>query len=487
MPILVVVATIQVKSLNTKVEKGFPLESFTSAKLLFDRDDSKGPTNNFFKGVKWSPDGLCLLTCNEDNVLRLSEVDAKVLWNTNLLSSETADDAMSDSDGVQPQPLAAPVLSTNVGESVYDFCWNPTMSSLQPASCYFLSTSRDHPIQLWDAFTGELRASYRAYDHVDELTSAISLAQSSDGSVIYAGYEACIRVFDVSRPGRSCESYPLTSTQRLGRKKRKVGQRGIVSCIAPAPYGDKLLAAASYSGQVCVYSQDDMSLAAEMQGPPTGVTHCVWSPDGQYLFAGGRKSGDILCWDVRQTGGLLARFPRVCHTNQRIYFDIDTLGGRFLVSGSQDGQVLFFDLTTCPAPDTQIVEPCFRLQAHGDCAAGLSLHPSFSQQCPVFATASGQRKFLLSDPELNEVEDEKEEKAAFLNPPSYIENRVSVWALLHPLSTSSSSSSSSSIAAAEADASSSIAAEASTAPSVGGGGTATESPLDVQQAIAQDI
>ena len=32
--------------------------------------------------------------------------------------------------------------------------------------CSFISTSRDHPIHMWDAFTGQVRCSYRPYNHM---------------------------------------------------------------------------------------------------------------------------------------------------------------------------------------------------------------------------------------------------------------------------------------------------------------------------------
>jgi WD40 repeat protein len=60
------------------------------------------------------------------------------------------------------------------------------------------------PIKIWDACTGHLRASYRAYDDADEITAAASVAFSPDGSKLVAGYNKALRVFDVSRPGREC-------------------------------------------------------------------------------------------------------------------------------------------------------------------------------------------------------------------------------------------------------------------------------------------
>lgn len=73
------------------------------------------------------------------------------------------------------------------GETVYDFQWYPLMQATDPSTCCFASTSRDHPIHLWDAFTGTLRASYRAYNHLDELTAATSIAFSPNGQKIFAG------------------------------------------------------------------------------------------------------------------------------------------------------------------------------------------------------------------------------------------------------------------------------------------------------------
>jgi hypothetical protein len=42
------------------------------------------------------------------------------------------------------------------GEVIYDMCWYPAMNSQDPASCCVLSSSRDHPVHLWDAYTGEV-------------------------------------------------------------------------------------------------------------------------------------------------------------------------------------------------------------------------------------------------------------------------------------------------------------------------------------------
>lgn len=63
----------------------------------------------------------------------------------------------------------------------------PHMSSSEPATSVFVSTSRDHPLHMWDAFTGNLRATYRAYDHLDEVVAANSVCFNTAGDKIFAG------------------------------------------------------------------------------------------------------------------------------------------------------------------------------------------------------------------------------------------------------------------------------------------------------------
>jgi hypothetical protein len=127
-----------------------------------------------------------------------------------------------------------PVVSVAESELVYDYRWFPRMSSADPVSCVFVSSARDHPIHMWDAASGTLRATYRAYDHLDEvcgerqcdvvslmfevgvqITAAFSLAFTPCGSQLLGGYERCVRIFDVARPGRECTALP-TGTKHSG-------------------------------------------------------------------------------------------------------------------------------------------------------------------------------------------------------------------------------------------------------------------------------
>lgn len=107
---------------------------------------------NYTKGCQWSPDGTCIMVPCEDFRIRIYELPKELYSenpSTNLSSSELR-----------------PALCIKEGGLIYDSCWYPHMNSWNPATSCFLSTSQETPIHLWDAFTGELRATYRAYNQL---------------------------------------------------------------------------------------------------------------------------------------------------------------------------------------------------------------------------------------------------------------------------------------------------------------------------------
>ncbi|XP_048380144.1 telomerase Cajal body protein 1 [Stegostoma tigrinum] len=330
---------------------------------------------NFLKGCKWAPDGSCILTNSADNTLRIFNLPS------DLYTGELDD-----------LPEMSAVLRMSEGDTIYDYCWYPIMSSMAPETCFLASSSRDNPIHIWDAFYGDLRATFRPYNHLDELTSAHSLCFTPDGTQLFCGFDKTVRVFDTSRPGRECEKRPTLVKKR--------GQTGIISCIAFSPEHD-LYACASYSKTVGLYSRDKGTVLTILQGHQGGVTHVMFSPDGNLLYTGGRKDPEILCWDLRQPGKVLFSMVRSATTNQRMYFDLD-IYGRYVVSGNTEGTVSVWDtsLTPTEGPDP-VLSPILQFHTQQDCVNGISLHPHMN----LLATTSGQRKF----PEPAESEDEGNE------------------------------------------------------------------------------
>ncbi|XP_059524724.1 telomerase Cajal body protein 1 [Myotis daubentonii] len=329
---------------------------------------------NFLKGCKWAPDGSCILTNSADNILRIYNLPPEMY-----------------NEGEQREYAEmVPVLRMVEGDTIYDYCWYSLMSSSQPDTSFVASSSRENPIHIWDAFTGELRASFRAYNHLDELTAAHSLCFSPDGSQLFCGFNRTVRVFSTARPGRDCEVRATFA--------KKQGQSGIISCIAFNP-AQPLYACGSYGCSLGLYAWDDGSLLALLGGHRGGITHLCFHPDGNRFFSGARKDAELLCWDLRQPGHPLWSLNREVTTNQRIYFDLDPTG-QFLVSGSTSGAVSVWD--TGGAGHERKPEPVLSFLPQKDCTNGVSLHPSL----PLLATASGQRVF----PEPTESGDEGEQE-----------------------------------------------------------------------------
>ncbi|XP_028788731.1 telomerase Cajal body protein 1 [Neltuma alba] len=343
--------------------------------------------NNFLKGVKWSPDGSSFLTSSDDNTLRLFTL-CLILLSTPRHDMRNPPDPYSVA--TEDDSFAANLVMVE-GESVYDYCWYPYMSASDPVTNVFATTTRDHPIHLWDASLGQLRCTYRAYDAMDEIIAAFSIAFNPAGTKIFAGYNKCIRVFDLHRPGRD---FDLHSTV----KDNKEGQMGIISAMAFSPSHMGMLAMGSYNQSTAIYREDNMELLYVLHGQEGGITHVQFARDGNYLYTGGRKDPYILCWDVRKTVDCVYKYYSLTtlnvirsseNTNQRILFDIEP-SGRHLGTGGQNGLVHIYDLQT-----GQWVS-CF--QAASDTVNGFSFHPFL----PLAVSSSGHRRFIIPDDDDNE-------------------------------------------------------------------------------------
>ncbi|XP_077598803.1 telomerase Cajal body protein 1 [Stigmatopora nigra] len=356
---------------------------------------------NYLKGCKWAPDGSCILSNSADNVLRVYNLPPEVYT--------------YDWEGLQEM---SPVLKMAEGDTIYDYCWYPNMNSLDPNSCFLASSSRDNPVHIWDAFSGEVRASFRPYNHLDELTAAHSLGFTPDGSRLYCGFDKTVRVFHTERPGRHCEVRSTASKKQSGQS----GQSGIISCLAFSPC-QSVYACGSYSRSAGLYScQDGAQLALLPARHQGGLTHIFFSPDGYSLYTGGRKDPEILCWDIREPGQVVFSLQRNVATNQRIYFDMD-LSGKYLLSGDTEGVVSVWDTLTPPVGDEEILQPLLKFPAHWDCANGISLHPTM----PLLATSSGQRQFLWPSDGEGDTSSESDDEGRQGEAANPGDNGLSLW------------------------------------------------------------
>ena len=224
------------------------------------------------------------------------------------------------------------------------------------------------------------------------MVSAQSVSFDAAGDRIYAGLTNEVRVFDVSVPGKECD------TRKTWKKKSEGGQKGIVSCIATHPTLPNVYAVGTYRKTLGLYLEPHGSCLCLLTGQSGGITHIRFTADGTKILAGGRKDPEILVWDVRNPGQLYSSLRRKADTNQRIQFDVSPLRPDLVGSANTDGSVTFWELSkiSSEAASAGPVEPhrvCQDIAAGGECVNGFSFHPYED----LIATSSGQRHYSSMD------------------------------------------------------------------------------------------
>lgn len=97
-------------------------------------------------------------------------------------------------------------------------------------------------------------------------------------------------------------------------------QSGILSCITFNSFKCNMCAIGSFNKTISLVDPICNSITSVLQGQSGGVTHLKFSNDGNVLYSGGRKDCEIVAWDLRNLGRVLASYKRICDTNQKIYF-----------------------------------------------------------------------------------------------------------------------------------------------------------------------
>ncbi|XP_052662537.1 LOW QUALITY PROTEIN: telomerase Cajal body protein 1, partial [Harpia harpyja] len=418
------------------------------------REEFAHRPHNFLRGCKWAPDGSCVLTCSDDNTLRIFDLPPPP----------------GPPPGL-PLPQLVPALRVPEGDTIYDFTWFPLMDSSQPPTCLVAASSRDNPVHLWDAFDGTLRGSFRAYSHLEEPVAPHSLAFAPDRLPAPGGASTAPSASSPpTAPGGTARRGGSTGWGRpeggggcRGWVDKKLceggqGQRGLIGCLAFSPT-QPVFACGSYGRSLGLYALEGGGALALWPHLPAAPTHLCFSPDGNHLYAGGAQGGrgpravggglwvegmqgwghdhHILCWDLRRPERPLLALERRVGTNQRVTFDLDPRG-RFLVSGDTDGFVTVWDTdppgdggTPPLLPPPPALPPPSATASNGPpgCRWGSAGHlgvvmspprPSLHPGLPLLATASGQRLFPAPWDSDEEGTDED-------GPPPGGDNRLQLW------------------------------------------------------------
>lgn len=280
----------------------------------------KAVKQNYVRGCLWSPDGSCVLSAVNNDGMHVFELP-------------------SDLYGVQEVSPQRPVnlldSAVHVREStlVYDYKWYPGMHSSMPETSVWIASRQHEPIQMWDAYTGKLRCSYKGYNAVDEVEAALSLTWSLDGGFIYGGYKKSIKTFDVKAPGREISSFPTKVTASC------------MTICAPLPnllifgsWNRSITALSTNSNQTIPVGNNSRDCSHN-----AGVTWLRFIPRTNLFASGGRKDSKLMLWDIRNLERPYHVLERACDTNQRVYFDASPYG-EWLGTGSTDGIVRVWNL-----------------------------------------------------------------------------------------------------------------------------------------------
>ncbi|KAJ6636362.1 Telomerase Cajal body protein 1 like [Pseudolycoriella hygida] len=335
----------------------------------------------YLRGCVFSPDGTCILTNVNKDGFHVVELPLSLYENESVSAS-------------RPVDILSSAVHVPEGGTVYDYCWYPFMNSSSPETCCFISTRQHEPLQLYDAFDGKLRCTYRGYDVVDEVDHALSVCFSTDGSQIIAGYKKALKIFRTDVPGRDYMNYTLKSA---------------AVCLAVNSSDTNTIAIGSWNCFITFHDvrSPQLAMTEKLVKHTGGVTLLKFSSDGQRLVTGARKDKKLLVWDTRNLSAPLLCFKRNAETNQRIYFDLSR-SGRWLVSGDTTGILHAYDLKYGTERGKF---PDYQYPLHRDCCNGVSLHPTR----PIFATSSGKHHFIGFDDDIP------------LEPPDVQENSLIFW------------------------------------------------------------
>jgi len=249
-------------------------------------------------------------------------------------------------------------------------------------------SARDVPVRVVDVASAAVVGAYRSYDHVDEIASALGVGWTADGEKVLCGTRDRVDAFDVRRPGRTAAASARTKTS----------QRGPASACEGQPMTSSVFACLSYGGfdaiDCAVYDLRDERCALAFASGGSGGTCARWSPCGNYLYVGARRSTKIKCVDVRYTGRCVYELERATgETNQRVMFDVEPCGAH-LISGDAEGYLRAYDLSRgVEILAEKVSEQCVNSFAFHPYAAVDDSCVTFGSSLVRGASTSGERVF----------------------------------------------------------------------------------------------
>ena len=275
-------------------------------------------SGSYVESIEFSPDGNTIATAaSRENTVRLWDVSTGQLQL--ILEGHTSTFGATDVAFAPDGKTLASAGGNDKVARLWDIARGESRAVLRghkgevlsvafsPNGETLATSSADRSVKLWDVATGEELATLRR--HSDEV---LSVAFSPDGKTLASSSaDKTVKIWDID--GKAL---------RASLKKKP-------SASPPAQGSPKL--------RVRLYGHSDVSLGS--------VSAMAFSPDSKMLAtAGGHSDVSVRLWDV-QTGQLRADLGGYTTYTPFISFIAD---GKTLVTGSSDGTIKLWDLTSNP-------------------------------------------------------------------------------------------------------------------------------------------
>jgi COMPASS component SWD3 len=269
-------------------------------------------------------------------------------------------DGFSNGSGSGARRMLSPI-QTCVGHSrgINDVCWNPLSPLLATAS-------DDKTVRLWDAVTSDALVEFRGHDNF------VFCVDQHHAMVVSGSFDETVKLWDI-RSGDCVSTLPAHSDPVTAVSFNRDGTT---------------VCSASHDGLIRIWdvaTGECLKTIYAAGNPP--VSSVKYSPNGKFLLAGTLDSA-IRLWPVTVTGSnkcaKMYTSPEK-HVNTKYSVVSDFTADGSIVTGSETGDVVLYDLQSCKVQQV--------LHGHEDAVLAVSAHDTYPMICSGAMTNDRKLEF----------------------------------------------------------------------------------------------
>lgn len=317
---------------------------FAPSKLTKSSTKNSSYSANSNIHCKWN---VLAASASADGTAKVWDLKPAVELFTAAASSQRATTTSTTATSASTHLLTPHVSCAGHARGINQVCWNPLSPLLATAS-------DDKTLRVWDAISGEALLELRGHN------SFVFSVDQSINMLVSGSFDETVKLWDL-RSGECIQTLPAHSDPVTAVSFNRDGT---------------LVASASHDGLIRLWdvaTGECLKTLYAAGNPP--VSAVKYAPSGKFLLAGTLDSTWRL-WPVTQTS--LRRCSKTYtghHVNTKYSIVADfTANGKSVVTGSEDGNVVLYDLQTKKVQ--QVLE-----KAHEDAVLAVSAHDKLPLLC----------------------------------------------------------------------------------------------------------